>query len=415
MKQKILCIILSAVICLTQATPAFATQVYETADAGEVSIAESYVNEEDAESVLPEDVSEDSEAVSEAESPLAEIFEPADEVGETGTAVPESEIEKPESEDPETKSTDPETESTDPETESTDPALVQNETDEESVYIYGTDTRFSDSRAVKFSNKAAPTPKPTAASVPGPFPDVPKNHVYASAITWAVNKGITKGYSNTGLFGINDTCTRGQILMFLWRYAGKPAPKATATRPFSDVPKSHAFYKAILWGSQKGITKGYSNGKFGINDHCTRGQIMTFIWRYRGAPSPKSTKNPFKDSITPAYRKAVIWSYEKGVSRGFSDGTYRDTKPCTRGEAVKFLHNMHLKTAGASGSRSGSGSVTKVVLNTNKYVLNTNTKKFHYPSCSSVKAIKNQNRKDYTGSRANVIAMGYDPCKRCNP
>ena len=408
MKQKILCIILSAVICLTQATPAFATQVYETADAGEVSIAESYVNEEDAESVLPEDVSEDSEAVSEAESPLAEIFEPADEVGETGTAVPESEIEEPESEDPETKSTDPET-------ESTDPALVQNETDEESVYIYGTDTRFSDSRVVKFSNKAAPTPKPTAASVPGPFPDVPKNHVYASAITWAVNKGITKGYSNTGLFGINDTCTRGQILMFLWRYAGKPAPKATATRPFSDVPKSHAFYKAILWGSQKGITKGYSNGKFGINDHCTRGQIMTFIWRYRGAPSPKSTKNPFKDSITPAYRKAVIWSYEKGVSRGFSDGTYRDTKPCTRGEAVKFLHNMHLKTAGASGSRSGSGSVTKVVLNTNKYVLNTNTKKFHYPSCSSVKAIKNQNRKDYTGSRANVIAMGYDPCKRCNP
>jgi hypothetical protein len=138
---------------------------------------------------------------------------------------------------------------------------------------------------------------------------------------------------------------------------------------------------------------------------------MTFIWRYRGAPSPKSTKNPFKDSITPAYLKAVIWSYEKGVSRGFSDGTYRDTKPCSRGEAVKFLHNMHLKTA----SVSGSGSGTTVVPSTNKYVLNTNTKKFHYPSCSSVKTIKNQHRKDYTGSRANVIAMGYAPCKRCNP
>ena len=389
MKQKILCIILSAVICLTQTTPAFATQVYETADAGEVSIAESYVNEEDAESVLPEDVSEDSEAVSEAESPLAEIFEPADEVEETGTAVPESEIEEPESEDPET--------------ESTDPAIVQNETDEENVFIDGAGTWFRSSQTVK--NSA------TATSVPGPFPDVPKNHVYASAITWAVNKGITKGYSDTGLFGINDTCTRGQILMFLWRYAGKPEPKAAVTSPFSDVPKSHAFYKAILWGSRKGITKGYSNGKFGINDYCTRGQIMTFIWRYRGAPSPKSTKNPFKDSITPAYLKAVIWSYEKGVSRGFSDGTYRDTKPCSRGEAVKFLHNMHLKTAGVSGGGSG----TTVVPSTNKYVLNTNTKKFHYPSCSSVKTIKNQHRKDYTGSRANVIAMGYTPCKRCNP
>lgn len=391
MKQKILCIILSAVICLTQTTPAFATQVYETADAGEVSIAESYVNEEDAESVLPEDVSEDSEAVSEAESPLAEIFEPADEVEETGTAVPESEIEEPESEDPET--------------ESTDPALVQNETDEENVFIDGAGTWFRSSQTVK--NSA------TATSVPGPFPDVPKNHVYASAITWAVNKGITKGYSDTGLFGINDTCTRGQILMFLWRYAGKPEPKAAVTSPFSDVPKSHAFYKAILWGSRKGITKGYSNGKFGINDYCTRGQIMTFIWRYRGAPSPKSTKNPFKDSITPAYLKAVIWSYEKGVSRGFSDGTYRDTKPCSRGEAVKFLHNMHLKTASVSGGGSGSG--TTVVPSTNKYVLNTNTKKFHYSSCSSVKTIKNQHRKDYTGSRANVIAMGYTPCKRCNP
>jgi len=390
-KQKILCIILSAVICLTQTTPAFATQVYETADAGEVSIAESYVNEEDAESVLPEDVSEDSEAVSEAESPLAEIFEPADEVEETGTAVPESEIEEPESEDPET--------------ESTDPAIVQNETDEENVFIDGAGTWFRSSQTVK--NSA------TATSVPGPFPDVPKNHVYASAITWAVNKGITKGYSDTGLFGINDTCTRGQILMFLWRYAGKPEPKAAVTSPFSDVPKSHAFYKAILWGSRKGITKGYSNGKFGINDYCTRGQIMTFIWRYRGAPSPKSTKNPFKDSITPAYLKAVIWSYEKGVSRGFSDGTYRDTKPCSRGEAVKFLHNMHLKTASVSGGGSGSG--TTVVPSTNKYVLNTNTKKFHYSSCSSVKTIKNQHRKDYTGSRANVIAMGYTPCKRCNP
>lgn len=387
MKQKILCTILSAVLCLTQAAPAFAAQVYDTADAGKVTIAESYETEEDAESVLPEDISEDSRTVSEAESPLTEIFESADEIDDTGTGVPDSEIEKPDS--------------VDPGIESTDPALVQNETDEENIFIDDAGTWFSSSRTVK--NSAAP--------VPGPFPDVPKNHAFASAITWAVSKGITKGYTDTGLFGINDTCTRGQIMMFLWRYAGKPEPKAAAASPFSDVPKSHAFYKAILWGSQKGITKGYSNGKFGINDYCTRGQIMTFIWRYRGAPSPKSTKNPFKDSITPAYLKAVIWSYEKGVSSGFSDGTYRDNKPCSRGEAVKFLHNMHLKTT----SVSGGGSGTAVVPSTNKYVLNTNTKKFHYASCSSVKTIKNQHRKDYTGSRANVIAMGYTPCKRCNP
>jgi hypothetical protein len=133
-------------------------------------------------------------------------------------------------------------------------------------------------------------------------------------------------------------------MMFLWRYAGCPQPKSVTKSPFSDVPKTHAYYKAILWGSQKGITKGYSDGTFGINKDCTRGHIMMFIWRYKGCPQPKSTKNPFKDSITPAFRKAVIWSYEKKVAAGFSDGTFRDTKSCTRGEAVKFLHKLYLRT-----------------------------------------------------------------------
>ncbi|MBR3280182.1 MAG: S-layer homology domain-containing protein [Lachnospiraceae bacterium] len=183
-----------------------------------------------------------------------------------------------------------------------------------------------------------PKPEPE-----GPFPDVPYNHVYASAITWAVERGITKGYSD-GTFGINRICTRGDIMMFLWRYAGCPQPKYVAKSPFSDVPKTHAYYKAILWGSQRGITKGYDDGTFGINKDCTRGHIMMFIWRYQGCPKPKSTKNPFKDSITAAFRTAVIWAYENKVAGGFSDGTFRDTKSCTRGEAVKFLHKLYLRT-----------------------------------------------------------------------
>ncbi len=183
-----------------------------------------------------------------------------------------------------------------------------------------------------------PKPEPE-----GPFPDVPYNHVYASAITWAVERGITKGYSD-GTFGINRICTRGDIMMFLWRYAGCPQPKYVAKSPFSDVQKTHAYYKAILWGSQKGITKGYDDGTFGVNKDCTRGHIMMFIWRYKGCPKPKSTKNPFKDSITAAFRTAVIWAYENKVAGGFSDGTFRDTKSCTRGEAVKFLHKLYLRT-----------------------------------------------------------------------
>ena len=213
------------------------------------------------------------------------------------------------------------------------------------IYAYGNPKEEPEPTATP---TPTPKPKPTHTPTPtpkpkGPFPDVPYNHVYAKAIAWAVNRGITKGYSN-GTFGINTICTRGHIMMFLWRYAGCPQPKSVTKSPFSDVPKTHAYYKAILWGSQKGITKGYSDGTFGINKDCTRGHIMMFIWRYKGCPQPKSTKNPFKDSITPAFRKAVIWSYEKKVAAGFSDGTFRDTKSCTRGEAVKFLHNLYLRT-----------------------------------------------------------------------
>ena len=115
-----------------------------------------------------------------------------------------------------------------------------------------------------------------------PFPDVPMTHDYYKAILWAYQNGIAKGYAD-GTFGINRNCTRGHAMMFLWRLKGKPAPKAVSKIPFTDVPTSYAFYKAILWGSQKNITKGYTSGpkkgSFGINDNCTRGQIVTFLYR----------------------------------------------------------------------------------------------------------------------------------------
>ena len=119
MKQNILCIILSTVLCLTQAAPAFAVQIYDTADAGKVSIAEPYETEEDAENVASEAISEDLETISEADNPLAENFESADEIGDIGTAVSNSEIETPDSEDTGI--------------ETTGPASVQSETDEELV------------------------------------------------------------------------------------------------------------------------------------------------------------------------------------------------------------------------------------------------------------------------------------------
>ena len=129
----------------------------------------------------------------------------------------------------------------------------------------------------RYANK--PAPKAAAKS---PFKDVKTNHAFYKAILWGSQKGITKGYAD-GTFGIDRKVTRGEAMMFLWRLKGKPAPKAAAKSPFKDVPTNHVFYKAILWGSQKKITTGYTSGvnkgKFMVNDNCTRGQIVTFLYR----------------------------------------------------------------------------------------------------------------------------------------
>lgn len=110
------------------------------------------------------------------------------------------------------------------------------------------------------------------------------SHSFYTAVYRATWRGITKGFPDVS-FGLYAPCTRGEAVMFLWRYAGKPAPKAVSKSPFKDVPKTRAFYKAILWGAQNNITLGYTTGKksgsFGINDTCARGAIVTFLFRAR--------------------------------------------------------------------------------------------------------------------------------------
>ena len=193
------------------------------------------------------------------------------------------------------------------------------------------------------------TPKPTSTPVPTATPkptgklfdDVKDpSHPYYKAIYWAVDEGITKGYTGTNLFGIDDPCTRSQAMMFLWRIAGQPAPKTQSKSPFSDIKPSHPHYKAVLWAYQKGIAKGYANGTYGVDIPCTRGQIMTFIWRYAGQPNPSKNVSPFKDKLTPAYRTAILWGSELGITKGYSDGTFRDSVSCTRGQIVTFLYRI---------------------------------------------------------------------------
>jgi S-layer homology domain. len=162
---------------------------------------------------------------------------------------------------------------------------------------------------------------------------------YFDPVYWAFNADpqITKGTDDTH-FGPDNACTRGHVVTFLWRAAGEPAPKSTQT-PFTDL-KPGAFYeKAVAWAVEEGITKGLSDTTFGPDATCTRGQIVTFLWRFKDEPAPASTQTPFTD-VNPNgyYMKAVAWAVEKGVTKGLSDTTFGPDATCTRGQVVTFLY-----------------------------------------------------------------------------
>lgn len=181
----------------------------------------------------------------------------------------------------------------------------------------------------------------TNVSAASRFSDVNSAHPYYKGVMWATSEAkIANGYADRGVFGIDEPCTRGHAMMFLWKLAGKPAPNTSGKIPFKDVPKTHTFYKAILWGAQNGITKGYPDGTFGINKECTRGQIVTFLWRYKGQPATVKGAYPFKDTPTAAYKKAILWAAKNKITKGYSDKMFHDTYTCSRGQIVTFMYRM---------------------------------------------------------------------------
>ena len=170
------------------------------------------------------------------------------------------------------------------------------------------------------------------------FADVPADAYYAKAVEWAVKKGITNGKAN-GLFGSNDPCTRGQIVTFLWRAAGSPAPKGTATVPADVLPGSYC-YDAVAWALENGITNGLADGTFGVNNTCTRGQSVTFLYRAMG--TAPTTVNGFTDVESNAFcAEAVAWAVENGVTNGTSATTFSPSNGCTRAQIVTFLFRTY--------------------------------------------------------------------------
>ena len=162
---------------------------------------------------------------------------------------------------------------------------------------------------------------------------------YYDAVYWAyrAETPITKGTDATH-FSPNDACTRAQVVTFLWRAAGYPEPGSGATA-FTDL-KPGAFYeKAVAWAVEQGITKGMSPTSFAPDATCTRGQIVTFLWRFKGMPAPVNDKSQFTDVIADSYcRDAVQWASESEVTRGVTNTTFGPDSICSRGQVVTFLY-----------------------------------------------------------------------------
>ena len=168
----------------------------------------------------------------------------------------------------------------------------------------------------------------------GVFVDVAEGSYYEEAIDWAVEKGITNGVSSN-MFAPNDPCTRAQIVTFLWRAAGSPAPKSMSS--FTDVPADAFYAKAVAWAVENGITSGTGEGKFSPNATCTRAQAVTFLYRASGSPAVSGSAE-FSDVATNAYyADAVAWAAKKGITTGIGGGLFGSDNDCTRGQIVTFL------------------------------------------------------------------------------
>lgn len=182
---------------------------------------------------------------------------------------------------------------------------------------------------------SAQAPKPVAGD--NPFTDVAADAYYYDAVLWAVANGITGGMTPT-TFSPNDPCTRAQIVTFLWRTAGSPKP-ASSSNPFTDVAAGAYYYDAVLWAAEEGITGGTSATTFSPNDSCTRGQTVTFLWRYAKKPKAAAGANPFTDVAAGAYYyDAVLWAAEKKITGGTTPSTFGPTDTVTRAQTVTFLY-----------------------------------------------------------------------------
>lgn len=200
---------------------------------------------------------------------------------------------------------------------------------------YSSFTKIMDGAAVPSASG-----KPTV----GGFSDVTQDSYYADAVLWATNSAIAKGTS-ANTFSPNDSCTKAEILTFIWRAAGEPTP--TISNPFSDVPGGSYYYQAALWAYQNGIVSGPT---FAGKTPCTRSLAVTCLWKAVGSPSV-SPANQFSDVSSGAnYAQAVAWAVNSGVTNGMATNIFSPNAVCSRGQIVTFLYRCRSMSFMGSGS-----------------------------------------------------------------
>ena len=175
---------------------------------------------------------------------------------------------------------------------------------------------------------------------PDLFLDVPVDSFYYEPVVWALDSGVTTGATGT-TFDPNGQCLRAQVVTFLWRAEGCPEP-TSAENPFVDVEKGSFYEKAVLWAVEKGITNGADATHFNPMGVCNRAQVVTFLHRAKGFPAPGSMSLPFTDVPAGAwYTAPVLWAVEKGITNGTDDTHFAPDSPCNRAQVVTFLYRAY--------------------------------------------------------------------------
>lgn len=196
-------------------------------------------------------------------------------------------------------------------------------------------TSFPATASAASLETAAPQEEAIAADSAISFNDVRSKDYFYNPVAWAVENNITRGTSGS-LFSPKKPCTRAQIVTFLWNLAGKPA--AASTAEFEDVSADAYYADAVNWAVSKGITKGISDWEFAPDNPCTRAQAVTFIYSYAGNPKTTATTDFTDVRSTAWYAKPVAWAVENGITSGTSAAKFSPNSSCTRGQIMTFLY-----------------------------------------------------------------------------